>query len=164
MKFLALDQSLNTTGWCLFDGNNLITHGEFKTKPTQMIEQRLASIWNELNTLYNIHEFNHIFFEDIQQQRGNVETYKKLAYAQATILLWCYFNDIKYTILSPSHWRKVLSDKYKIKFGRSRAEQKAAARSFVKEYYSLSLGEDVSDSICLGHAGLLEYNKNRSAF
>lgn len=111
-----------------------------------------------------MYEFNYIFFEDIQQQKSNVETYKKLAYVQAAILLWCYFNEISYTILSPSHWRKILNEKYGIKFGRSRADQKAAARSFVKEHFDLSLGEDISDSICLAAAGWLEYNKNRSAF
>ena len=111
-----------------------------------------------------MYEFDYIFFEDIQQQKGNVETYKKLAYVQAAILLWCYFNEVSYTVLSPSHWRKILNEKYGIKFGRSRADQKAAARSFVKEHYSLSLGEDIADAINIAHAGWLEYNKNRSAF
>lgn len=164
MKYLGLDNALATSGWSIWEDGELKHWGTFSTKSSAPIEQRLAQFWSELNSLCTISEFDYIFFEDIQQQKGNVETYKKLAYVQAAILLWCYFNEIPYTILSPSHWRKVLNEKYGIKFGRSRADQKAAARSFVKEHFDLSLGEDISDSICLATAGWLEYNKNRSAF
>lgn len=164
MITLGLDQSLNTTGWSILNDGEFEAIGTFKTKPSETIENRLAAIWNELTRLHTIYQFTHIFFEDIQQQRGNVDTYKRLAYVQATILLWCQAQGIEYTILSPSHWRKVLNEKYKIKFGRSRVDQKAAAQQFVKDIFLLSLGEDEADSLCLHHAGLLEYNQNRSAF
>ena len=38
---------------------------------------------DELNEKY---EIDRIAFEDIQMQRGNVETYKKLCYTQAMII------------------------------------------------------------------------------
>ena len=163
MKYLALDNALATTGWSVWEDEELLHYGTFSTKSSAQLEQRLGQFWNELNILHNIHEFEYLFLEDCQKQ-ANELTYKRLCMVQATILLWCYFNEIKYTVLSPSHWRKILTDKYKIKFGRSRADQKAAARSFVKEHFSLSLGEDICDSISLGKAGFIEYNKNRSAF
>ena len=163
MKFLSLDNALATTGWCVWEDERPQSYGTFTTKSSASLEQRLGQIWSELNTLNNIYEFEYVFLEDCQKQVNEL-TYKRLCMVQATILLWCYFNDVKYSVLSPSHWRKILSDKYKIKFGRSRADQKAAARSFVKDQFSLSLGEDICDAICLGRAGLYEYNQSKSAF
>jgi Holliday junction resolvasome RuvABC endonuclease subunit len=66
--------------------------------------------------------------------------------------------------LAPSHWRSIIKDKHGIKFGRSRAEQKQKAQDFVKEFFNKEVTEDEADAICLGLAGVLEDEKNRSAF
>lgn len=164
MKYLALDQALNTSGWALFENTKLLQYGTFKTKATDPIEKRLGSIWEELDNLIEQYSFDYLFFEDIQRQQ-NVETFKKLAYTQAAILLWCYWKEnIKYSVLSPSHWRSLLKDKYKMNFGKSRAEQKNAAQQLVSEVCGVRATEDESDAICIGLAGIIEYNKNRSAF
>lgn len=155
---------MQNTGWAVFEGNNLIEFGIFKTKASSPIEQRLGSIWNKLNDLADKYEFGYLIFEDIQQQT-NAETYKKLAYVQAAIFLWCYWNEnIKYSILSPSHWRKILKDRYQVSFGRKREEQKKAAQQFVEQQYNLKVSSDEADAICIGAAGIIEYNKNRSAW
>ena len=164
MKYLALDQALNTSGWALFEDNNLIQYGIFKTKSTDPIEKRLGDIWTELNNLVDKYNFEYLFFEDIQKQQ-NAETYKKLAYVQAAVILWCYWvENIQYNILSPSHWRSLLKDKHKINFGKTRAEQKKAAQQLIEQLYNIKVTQDEADAICIGIAGLLEYNKNRSAF
>jgi hypothetical protein len=49
-------------------------------------------------------------------------------------------------------------------FGKSRAEQKNAAQQLVSEVCGVRATEDESDAICIGLAGIIEYNKNRSAF
>lgn len=166
MRYLSLDQALNTSGWALFDGEKLIQYGTFKTKSTDPIEKRLGQIWAELSMIRNQYGFDYLFFEDIQKQQ-NAETYKKLAYTQATVLLWCYWSDnisYNYKILSPSHWRSILKEKYKKSFGKTRTEQKRAAQQLVKEVCGVSATEDESDAICIGLAGIYEYNKNKSAF
>ena len=164
MKILALDQSLNTTGWAIFDEDTLITYGTFTISPTRPIEERLHNIWKNINELYAIHEFDFLTFENIQQQHGNVETFKKLAYVQAALLLWCYNADMRYKILSPSEWRKILSDKYKIKFGRARAEQKENCIKLIKDVYEETCSEDEADAIALGTAAIIDINKTKSAF
>lgn len=164
MRYLALDQALNTSGWALFEDNNLIQYGIFKTKSTDPIEKRLGNIWTELNNLVDKYDFEYLFFEDIQKQQ-NAETYKKLAYVQAAVILWCYWiESIQYNILSPSHWRSLLKDKYKTNFGKTRVEQKKAAQQLIEQLYNIKVTQDEADAICIGIAGLLEYNKNRSAF
>ena len=69
-----------------------------------------------------------------------------------------------YTILAPSHWRSILKDKYGQGFGRARAEQKKVAQELVEKECGVSATSDEADAICIGLAGIIEYNKNRSAF
>lgn len=164
MIYLALDQALQTTGWAIFDDNSLIDYGIFKTKNTDPIDKKLFDIWNQLNVLKDKYKVNYLFFEDIQKQQ-NAETYKKLAYVQATIMLWCYYvENIKYIILAPSHWRSLLKDKYKMNFGKARVEQKKVAQQLVRQEFNIEASQDECDAICIGLAGFIEKNKKTSAF
>lgn len=103
--------------------------------------------------------FDYVAFEDIQNQANN-ETYKKLAYCQSAIYLWCYFNDIHCSTLGPSHWRSVLGGN----FGRKREEQKKAAIEYVRRACNKEVSSDEADAICIGLAYLKESKKNQSAF
>lgn len=161
--YLALDQSLNITGYAFFDAEaNVLDTGIFVIKPNRPIEQRLSDIWENLNQITKNKNIEYIFIEDIQYQ-NNKDTYKKLAYVQAAIFLWCYWNDIKFSILAPSHWRKIITDNYGIKFGRSRAEQKQSCYDFIIKKWNLSqdkVTEDMADAIALGMAGIIEKDSN----
>lgn len=163
MIYLGLDQSLRVTGWSIFKNDQLYDYGTFSIAANKPIEQRLNSILQELNSLYRQFEFDELFFEDIQNQNNN-ETYKKLAYVQATIIIWCYNNDIKFHILPPSHWRSILKEKCGISFGRKREEQKLAAIEFVNQTYGKTVTSDEADSICLTYAGIKEISANKNAF
>lgn len=164
MIFLALDQALQTTGYAIFEDNKLIKWGTFSTTPSLPIEERLYTIQQELTKLDQYYNIGHVFFEDTQKQ-ANLDTYKRLCYVQSVIMVWCRNRGgIKYTILSPSHWRKLLKDKYKINWGRKREEQKQAALKWVRQEYEGKFTTDSADAICIGRAGLLELNQNRSAF
>lgn len=164
MRYLALDQALRTTGWAFFIDDKLSKQGHFTIPEKEDIENRLGKFWSYLTEWYHDLEFDMLFFEDIQQQHGNVTTYKKLAYVQAAIMLWCYFNEIPYQVLSPSEWRKILKDKYGQGFGRSRVEQKKTAQELIEKLYNFDATEDEADAICLGLAGVLKYGKRKSAF
>lgn len=167
--YLALDQALQTTGWCLFDSNGkVVQYGAFTIPASKAIESRLYDLWQHLDDIVNKIESDKkikIVFEDIQSQQ-NIQTFKKLAYCQASILLYCYNKDYKYSTLSPSQWRKIIKDKYGIAFGRSRADQKSNARKFVFDHYGLEVSEDTADAICIGTAYLIDKNRltKESAF
>ncbi len=163
MICLALDQALQTTGFAIFQDNQLIDYGHFNIAGNKSIEIRLNAIMKELSNLENKYNFQDIFFEDIQKQT-NIETYKKLCYVQATIMIWCYNTGHNFSILSPSHWRSVLKEKYKISFGKVRAEQKKAAQELVRQQFSIEASEDECDAICIGLAGIQEKKRNSSAF
>lgn len=155
MIYLSLDQAMRTTGYSIFEDKRLVAYGSFTISGSKPIEQRLNDFFQNLNTLYRQFEFDEVFFEDIQNQNNN-ETYKKLAYVQATIMIWCYNNDIRFHILSPSHWRKILKDECGVSFGRKREEQKEAAIKFIKQTFDKDVTSDEADSIALGYAALLE--------
>lgn len=152
MLVLALDQALQTSGWAIFKGNKLIKADVFTVSKTAPMDRRLMELQKKLTELYHEYEFDELYFEDIQLQAGNALTYKRLAYAQAAIILWCGNMDVDYKILAPSHWRKVLGGD----FGRKRAEQKRHAIELVQNWYGVEVSSDVADAICLGRAGIQE--------
>lgn len=152
---LALDQALETTGYSLWVDDTLAGSGSFTIDKHQDIDKRLADFETMIDEIHKASKFNYLVFEGIQYQ-NNIETYKKLAYVQATIILWCYHNDVKYTTLAPSSWRNILGGG----FGKNRKEQKQRAIEYVKEHFDFKSDEsntrdvtsDEADAICLGHA------------
>ena len=164
MRLLALDQSLNTTGVAVFDNDEILNCGAFTIHSNQELGRRLTEFLYELDDLYGTYHFDGIVYEDIQLQMGNVETYKKLAYIQAMILFWCEKHEKNLYCLSPSHWRKVLKDKYGMSWGRKRAEQKQTAIDFIQEHCEKEVDSDTADAICIGCAANIEINRTESAF
>lgn len=164
MRLLALDQASRVTGVAIFDDDKLIKYGTFEIKSNQELGKRLTQFLENLDKLYAAYHFDAIAYEDIQLQMGNVETYKKLAYIQAMILFWCEKHEKNLYCLSPSHWRKVLKDKYGMSWGRKRAEQKQTAIDFIQKHYEKKVDSDTADAICIGCAANIEINKTESAF
>lgn len=164
MRLLALDQASRVTGVAIFDDDKLVKYGTFEIKSNQELGKRLTQFLENLDKLYAAYHFDAIVYEDIQLQMGNVETYKKLAYVQAMILFWCEKHEKNLYCLSPSHWRKILKDKYGMSWGRKRAEQKQTAIDFIQEHYKKEVDSDTADAICIGCAANIEINKNESAF
>ena len=164
MRLLALDQASRVTGVAIFDNDKLVKYGTFEIKSNQELGKRLTQFLENLDKLYAAYHFDAVAYEDIQLQMGNVETYKKLAYIQAMILFWCEKHEKNLYCLSPSHWRKILKDKYGMSWGKKRAEQKQTAIDFIQEHYEKEVDSDTADAICIGCAANIEINKNKSAF
>lgn len=164
---LALDQASKVTGYSVFDLDTQeyveSGHWSIPGEDKLSMEERLFAFQREINKAYDKYLFDKLVYEDIQLQRGNVKTFKTLAYIQAAILLWKMIF-VERICLSPSHWRSVLKKEYGIEWGRKRTEQKAAAQEFVKQREGITLTEDEADSYCIGLAYLLEKDKPTSAF
>lgn len=169
---LALDQAAKVTGWSVFDleTKKHIDTGYWEIPGDNKLEmrERLCQFTQKIDSIHSVYPFDEIVYEDIQLQRGNVKTFKTLAYFQAAIMIYCGPQDsdypIKATCYSPSHWRSVLKDEYNIAWGRKREEQKAAAQEFIQEQTGENYTEDECDSYCIGLAYLLEKDKPTSAF
>lgn len=159
---IALDQAAKVSGYSVFKDEKYEKSGTFSIPPHKPIEERLALLYQELMQLYDEYaDYNvELVFEDIQLQMGNVKTYKVLAYVQSIILLFCFYNNVPYTISTPSHWRKLLGGG----FGRKREEQKEHAIKFVKEKLEIDVSSDEADAICLGLARLKEKENTQIGF
>lgn len=142
---LSLDQALRVSGYGVFADANLVAYGTFETSSDGSIGERLKEFIRHVDTLYGEYEFDHLVFEDIQYQ-NNIETYKKLAFVQAALYMWCEESEVQYTVLGPSEWRSKLKEK----FGRTRKEQKEHAIDFVKRYSGKEVTSDEADAICIG--------------
>lgn len=154
MVTIALDQAAKVSGWTVFDGDKYVESGTFSVPPSKPIGERLATFYKCVTELYSKYEDKRVWlvFEDIQMQKGNVLTYQRLAYIQAALILWCYYHQIPYTVLAPSHWRKILGGG----FGRKREEQKQHAIEYVRQKLNKDVSTDEADAICIGLAFLQE--------
>lgn len=150
MVFVALDQSSKISGYSIFKDNELIKYGHISSAASTPIEQRLLKLTCLLDELLEEYKFDKLIFEDIQEQGGNVKTFKVLAQVQGAILLWCAAHKIDCKAIFPTVWRKNLKDNYNLTFGKVRVDQKKTAIQFVKKYYNIEATEDECEAICIG--------------
>lgn len=162
-RTIAIDQSSRVTGYAVFDNKNLVTFGHFSIPANKTLGQRLEGFFIKLKNLIEVYNAEEVYFEGIQRQQ-NVETFKKLAMIQGIVYYCTQVLRVPCKELAPSHWRSVIKEKYRINFGKVRAEQKQKAQKFVKDHFQIDATEDECDAICLGLAALYEEDKHKSAF
>lgn len=65
MTILALDQSSRISGYSIFQDNKLLTYGKFAFDNPDM-GKRLTQIRNQIKSLIEQYNPDHVIFEDIQ--------------------------------------------------------------------------------------------------
>lgn len=157
MRLLALDQASRTTGYAVFDEQNLIASGTF-TLTSDDIGKRLVTYRKKIEQLINEYDIETVAFEDIQMQNqiNNVQTFKILAEIFGVTQEYLAEQDYSYKIVSSNTWKSKLDIK-----GKKREEQKKNAQQYVLEHYGKKVSQDEADSICIGTSIIKE---NNSAF
>ena len=156
-NILALDQASRTSGFAVFQEDQLIASGTF-TFDDDDFSLRLVKIRNKVISLIEQYNINKILLEDIQLQgqTNNVETYRKLAEVRGVLSELACEMKIPHEIIHSQTWKSGLDIK-----GRDRTTQKRNAQAFVAAAYSKKVSQDESDAICIG----AHYIKsNKSAF
>ena len=156
-NILALDQASRTSGFAVFQEDQLIASGTF-TFDDDDFSLRLVKIRNKVISLIEQYNINKILLEDIQLQgqTNNVETYRKLAEVRGVLSELAREMKIPHEIIHSQTWKSGLDIK-----GRDRATQKRNAQAFVSAAYNKKVSQDESDAICIG----AHYIKsNKSAF
>lgn len=165
MNILAIDNALALSGWAVYADDKLFKYGTFKTNSTDSLGARLNEIKRCIFDLLERYNIDWVYFEDCQNQSNrNLQTYSKLSMVKGIIFYTLYNAAMPCDCLSPATWRSILNKEFKIKFGRSRKDQKAAAKNFVKEYFDIEVSEDEADAICIGLAGIVKKKSEGSAF
>ncbi len=146
MKLLALDQASRTSGWAIFDNQELTDSGTFTLKSDD-VGERLVQYRQCLSELIDKYEIDEVAFEDIQMQGqvNNVQTFKILAEVFGVTQEYLAEQNYFYHIISSNTWKSKLQIK-----GRTRPEQKKNAQAYVLEHYNKKVSQDESDAICIG--------------
>lgn len=157
MKILALDQASRTSGYAIFEDNQLIDSGTF-TLVQDDVGERLVELRDTIIKFIDNNQIELVLFEDIQLQAGNagVTTYKVLAEVFGVIQELLTERGIEYQIIHSQTWKSILNIK-----GRSRPEQKKNAQMYVLNTFNKKVSQDTADAICIGSSYI---KQNESAF
>lgn len=152
MKLLALDQASRTTGYAVFDNQELIANGTF-TLTADDIGERLVTYRKKIETLIEKYDVDEVAFEDIQMQTqvNNVQTFKVLAEIFGVTQEYLAEHKHSYQIVSSNTWKSKLGIK-----GKKREEQKKNAQEYVLTHYNQKVSSDAADAICIGASIVLE--------
>lgn len=160
MRLLALDQASRTTGWAIFDDEELIDSGIFTLKSDD-IGERLVDYKKHVEKLICDNDIEEVAFEDIQMQNqiNNVQTFKVLAEIFGVTQEYLVEQGHSYHVVSSNTWKSQLNIK-----GKQRAEQKKNAQAYVLEHYDKKVSQDESDAICIGACVTLQNKKKKADF
>lgn len=119
VRVLALDQASHTSGWCIYDGGQLVTYGLFTTKETEQ-DARINEVKHWMASKINNWEPDVVAIEGIQfEQYAGVTTFEALARLQGVLIDFCYEKRLPVEICHTAKWRSVCGVK-----GKTRADKK----------------------------------------
>lgn len=156
MSILSLDLSTKSSGYAIFENNELKNHGCITSSSTILIK-RIYVMRDAINEILNNNpDITKIIVEEVRPEGGygvgNQKTHKALMYLQAALEFLVYDSHNKVTIeyIYPSSWRASCG----IKNGRGikRTSLKEADIEFVKEKFGITVNDDEADAICIGYA------------
>lgn len=149
MRVLSLDQATHNSGFAIFDGTELVNASVFITESSDEIVRDIE-IKNWLIQVIQNWKPDIIGIEDIQlQQFGDknvgVTTYRTLARLQGVLMATCYEQGVECVVCHPAKWRAHCDVK-----GRSRLEKKRSMQAKVKDWFDITVTDDVADAIGIG--------------
>ena len=148
-RTLGLDQATHNTGYSIFDGQELVYAGIFQAQAEDEIERDLE-IKHWLVQLIRNAKIDVVGLEGIQLQQFDnkivgVTTYQTLARLQGILMAACAEEKVNYTVCAPATWRSYCGVK-----GRTRTDKKRSMQMKVKEWFDITVSDDVADAIGIG--------------
>lgn len=146
-RLLALDQASKVTGWAIFEDGELKSYGKISLDDPNT-DTRLVQLRYGIQTLVTDYNIDEVIFEDIQQQNNvanNVQTFKVLAEVYGVVSELLQEIQIPHSTVLAASWKSTLGIK-----GRTRAEQKKNAQSYVEQNYGIHVIQDIADAVCIG--------------
>ena len=154
MITLSLDLSTKSSGWAIFDGQELKDYGCI-TAGSANLYKRIDKMIEELEKILNQYKIDNIMIEDVlpEDVRNNQNVFKALTYLQGFVLhLLDKHNLSNIKFYTASEWRK----KCGIHTGRGikRESLKPKDIQFVYSQFGIKVNDDVADAICIGFAAV----------
>ena len=148
-RSIGLDQATHTTGYSVFDSGKLVYADVFRAGADDEIDRDIE-IKNWLIQLIQNWKPDIIGIEGIQFQQFNnknvgVTTYQTLARLQGILMATCVEQKLEYVIVPPATWRAHCEVK-----GRTRTDKKRSMQTKVKEWFDITVSDDIADAIGIG--------------
>ena len=148
-RILALDQATHTTGYSIFDNNELVKYGTFTTSQSEEIE-RDNHIKHWVVSMIDSWNPDLVVIEGIQLQenkdaRMGVTIFEMLARLQGILMEAIYECNVPFKIAPTNTWR----NHCKVK-GVHRTDRKRSMQLLVKEWFDVSVSDDCADAIGIG--------------
>ncbi len=154
MIVLALDLSTKSSGWAIYENNELKDYGCITASSTNLFN-RIDKMTKEISALFSQYDITKVAIEDVipDDVHNNQKIFKALTYLQGFILRELdrlNISEIEFYV--SSEWRK----KCGIRTGRGihRESLKPKDIAFVKNQFGISVNDDVADAICIGFAAV----------
>lgn len=153
MKTLALDLSTKSSGYAIYENQELISHGYF-TAGSNNLYNRIHKMVDELEKILKKNIIDRAIIEDVfpEDVHNNRNVFNALMYLQGFITDLLNTYNIPFTFIIPSEWRK----KCGIHTGRGikRDSLKPQDIKFVRDQFGIQVNDDEADAICIGFAAV----------
>lgn len=149
-RVLALDQATHDTGWALYENTQLISHGVFHA-PSGDDLKRYKAIRDWFVSMLKNTKPDYVGIEGIQFQdmssgrRMGVDVFEKLARLQGVLMITAEDFGVQFKICPTNTWRSHCGVK-----GRTRNDKKSSMQRLIKEWYDVTVSDDVADAIGIG--------------
>lgn len=150
MKVVVFDQASYKSGYSIWFDGRLVDSGVLDHHKNKDSDKRFKEMYQDICEKINDESPDIVVLEDTHLQSGNAATYKMLCQLQGTIIGMCYMSNIRFKIMSPSQWRKLLG--FSIGPKVTSPNLKAQSVAYVKREYGIECTDDESDAICIGAA------------
>jgi len=163
MNILAVDQARNGA-WCIFDYDKKtpVAYDYFSFPGEKFTyAQTLVAICDIVQKLMIDYGVSAVFIEDIQL-RKNVDSFKKLAQLQGSLVSMFERNEYLYDFIPPSKWQSYCNargrttQEVKAKLSEVVASEKKQSKilsiQFVREQFEIETTNDnLADAICMAY-------------
>ena len=153
MVTLALDLSTKSSGWSIFENQELVKYGCI-TAGSANLYNRIDKMVDEIDKILSENKIDNVVIEDVipEDVHNNNNVFKALIYLQGFIVHKLDQYKLVPTFFTASEWRK----KCGIRTGRGihRESLKPQDITFVKSQYGITVNDDIADAICLGFAAV----------
>lgn len=151
MNILAIDSSLNSTGFAVLNENEILHYGIIKSNKKLDTIDRMLNITRQLKDIVLDWKCEVITIEKLALFRLNsTQTIQSLSGLYFHLL--CEFRKSEYQVIEvyPSEWKSYCNIK-----GRHRVEQKDSSIKYVKALIKdNTINDDIADAVCIGLYGM----------
>jgi len=143
-RVLALDNATNKTGYAVFEGNKLLTHGVKSTNQKNPI-LKIIELKNWMIGVIGLWKIDVIAVENVQLQ-DNPQTLILLSKLLGVLeVAGQELTKEEVLVVSSNTWKSFCGIK-----GKTRFQQKEDAQKYIKVKFGFVATQDAADAICLG--------------